>query len=214
MLPCLRRLPLGLSRAPARARPLSAAAPGPGPGPGLTHIDSKNRPSMVNIVGKAETVRTAHARCYVLVPAGDLRLVFEAAQREGDYKNKKGPILSTAVLAGIMGAKKTSDLIPLCHPLPLQDCALTIEYDQERARLQVDCIARTSGKTGVEMEALVGVSTAALCIYDMCKGLSHDIVISDTRLMSKTGGKRDFHRPSEPDAPAPAGNGDGDGNSV
>ena len=100
-------------------------------------------------------------------------------------------MFQTAILAGIMAAKKTSDLIPLCHPLPLDNCKIDIE-PLENQRVKILCSATTDHKTGVEMEALTGASVAALTLYDMCKALSHDIRIVDTRLISKTGGKRDF----------------------
>lgn len=160
----------------------------------LTHINADNQPSMVDISSKQASIRTAHARCYLLLP-DVLKKVFDKPMRDStDYYNKKGPILSTAILAGIQGAKKTSDLIPLCHPIPLEDCNITIEYDAKCSRLQVDCMTRTTSKTGVEMEALVGLSSAALCVYDMCKALTHDIVITEIKLISKTGGKKDFER--------------------
>lgn len=161
-------------------------------GDALSHIDKQNRPRMVDISTKHESIRTAHARCFVIVPTA-LKELFRSTIGQ-EYNNKKGPIISTSILAGILGAKKTSELIPLCHPVALEDCSITIEYNDPLSRLQIDCTTRTSSKTGVEMEALVGLSTTALCIYDMCKGLSHDIEITEMRLMSKTGGKRDFSR--------------------
>lgn len=174
------------SRSPTFRRLCSSA--------GLSHVGPDSRPTMVDISNKKETVRSAHARCYLLVP-NILKQVFdESADASAEYFNKKGPIFSTSILAGIQGAKKTSELIPLCHHVALDDCNISIEYDARHARLQVDCVTRTSSKTGVEMEALVGLSSAALCIYDMCKGLSHDIVITEMKLMSKIGGKKDFSR--------------------
>ncbi|MBS1563810.1 MAG: cyclic pyranopterin monophosphate synthase MoaC, partial [Bacteroidetes bacterium] len=105
----------------------------------------------------------------------------------------KGAVFQTAILAGIMAAKKTGDLIPLCHPLGLDNCRINITF-REPDELVIDCTAGISAKTGVEMEALVGASIAALTVYDMCKALSHDIVIKETRLIEKTGGKNDFKR--------------------
>jgi len=111
---------------------------------------------------------------------------------------KKGPVLSTAVVAGVMAVKKTSDLIPFCHPIPIEDCKISIEIkkhgEKEAAEgfihfLQIDCKVKTVGRTGVEMEALVGVSNTALCIYDMLKALSHDMKIDGICLVSKEGGK-------------------------
>ncbi|MBT8101047.1 MAG: cyclic pyranopterin monophosphate synthase MoaC, partial [Gammaproteobacteria bacterium] len=112
---------------------------------------------------------------------------------EGDEINsKKGPVFATAIIAGVMAAKKTHELIPFCHPLGLEKCDISIRLDGNKAKVRCRCKVRH--KTGVEMEALTGASVAALTIYDMCKALSHDIVISDTRLLSKSGGKQDFER--------------------
>lgn len=141
---------------------------------------------MVDVSGKATTSRTAVATCFV-------RLGEELISQmdNGELQNKKGPVLHTAILAGIMGTKKTSELIPLCHPLPLDSAKVTIvPHDPET--LLVTCTARTTGKTGVEMEALTGASTAALTLYDMCKAANPAIVISDLKLESKTGGKSDY----------------------
>ncbi len=107
----------------------------------------------------------------------------------------KGPVFATAIIAGVMAAKKTSELIPFCHPVSLEDCSIKIAIDDKNHHLVViDCISKTTHKTGVEMEALVGATNAALCIYDMLKAVSHDIRISDIKLMEKTGGKADFKR--------------------
>jgi len=111
----------------------------------------------------------------------------------GDIQTKKGSVFQTAVIAGIMAAKKTGDLIPLCHPLGLDNCSINIHLNEEH-EVVIDCTATITAKTGVEMEALVGASIAALTVYDMCKALSHDIVIKETKLMEKTGGKRDSKR--------------------
>jgi cyclic pyranopterin phosphate synthase len=102
----------------------------------------------------------------------------------------------TAIVAGVMASKKTHELIPFCHPLGLDNCKITIKMDDMR-RAVIDCHCRVHHKTGIEMEALTGATVAALTIYDMCKGLSHDIVIGQTRLVSKTGGKEDFHLDGE-----------------
>lgn len=107
----------------------------------------------------------------------------------------KGPVFSTAIVAGVLAAKKTSELIPFCHPIPLEDCSIKIDIDEKDSQqVVIDCIAKTSGKTGVEMEALVGASNAALCIYDMLKAISHDIRITNVCLMEKSGGKSHFKR--------------------
>ena len=153
----------------------------------LSHIDERNRPTMVDISEKSATDREAHARTVVELPAEVV-----AALDGDEIKTKKGPVFATAVIAGVMAAKKTHELIPFCHPLGLENCKITVEVDDQRAI--IDCRCKVHHKTGVEMEALTGASVAALTVYDMCKALSHDIVIGETRLMSKTGGKRDFTR--------------------
>jgi cyclic pyranopterin phosphate synthase len=153
----------------------------------LSHVDEKNRPAMVDVGGKAVTVREAHARSVVLLPREVL-----AALAGDEIQSKKGPVFATAIIAGVMAAKKTHELIPFCHPLGLDNCDVAIAIDGNRA--VIDCRCKVTHKTGVEMEALTGASVAALTVYDMCKALSHDIVIAETRLMMKTGGKQDFHR--------------------
>lgn len=143
---------------------------------------------MVDVTEKQVTHRTATARSVVALPAQ----VFELLAGN-DLQSKKGSVFQTAIIAGIMAAKKTGDLIPLCHPLGLDNCNVTIQINEQQ-EVVVDCTASITAKTGVEMEALVGASIAALTIYDMCKAMSHDIVIKETKLISKTGGKRDFKR--------------------
>lgn len=153
----------------------------------LSHVDERNRPTMVDVSKKIATDREAHARAIVKLPAE------VAAALDGDeITTKKGPVFATAIIAGVMAAKKTHELIPFCHPLGLDKCKITIDVTDQQA--VVDCRCKVHHKTGVEMEALTGASIAALTIYDMCKALSHDIVIGDVRLISKTGGKQDFHR--------------------
>ncbi len=153
----------------------------------LSHIDDRNRPTMVDVGSKAATDREAHAQTRVQLPAEVL-----AALSDGEIASKKGPVFATAIIAGVMAAKRTHELIPFCHPLGLENCKITIDVVESEA--VIDCRCRVHHKTGVEMEALTGASVAALTIYDMCKALSHDIVISQTRLMAKTGGKADFQR--------------------
>ena len=153
----------------------------------LSHVDDRNRPSMVDVGGKAVTEREAHARTVVVLPEAVL-----AALDGDEIQSKKGPVFATAIIAGVMAAKKTHELIPFCHPLGLDKCDIDIAIDGDRAL--IDCVCKVTHKTGVEMEALTGASVAALTVYDMCKALSHDIVIAETRLMMKTGGKKDFHR--------------------
>ena len=153
----------------------------------LSHLDARNRPTMVDIGGKPVTRRTAHAVAVVSLP----RPVAGRLQR-GEIITKKGAVLQAAVLAGIIGAKKTSELIPLCHPLPLEDCKIEITAPKHGRELVIHCRVATRAKTGVEMEALTGASVAALTVYDMAKALSHGIVIKEIRLLEKTGGKKDF----------------------
>ncbi len=153
----------------------------------LSHVDEKNRPKMVDVGDKTATSREAHARAVVVLPREVL-----AALDGDEIQSKKGPVFATAIIAGVMAAKKTHELIPFCHPLGLDNCDVAIVMDGDRA--VIDCRCKVTHKTGVEMEALTGASVAALTIYDMCKALSHDIVIGETRLMMKTGGKQDFHR--------------------
>ena len=143
---------------------------------------------MVDVGEKTVSRRTAVARSIVSLPAEVLEKL-----TNGDIQTKKGSVFQTAVIAGIMGAKKTGDLIPLCHPLGLDNCRINIRLNVLQ-EVVIDCAATITAKTGVEMEALVGASIAALTVYDMCKALSHDIVIKETKLMEKTGGKRDFKR--------------------
>ncbi len=154
----------------------------------FSHLDKHGNPSMVDVGAKQESQRTAHARTIVIL--GDE--IMDQLE-SGDIQTKKGPVFQTAILAGIMAAKKTSDLIPLCHPLSLDKCHVEITVNEAR-EVVIDCTAKISSKTGVEMEALTGATIAALTVYDMCKAFSHDIVIKETKLMSKTGGKRDFKR--------------------
>jgi cyclic pyranopterin phosphate synthase len=154
--------------------------------PQLSHVDAANRPAMVDVSGKAITLRTAAARARVqLPPAVRARIV------DGDIATAKGPVFQTAIIAGTMAAKRTHELIPFCHPLGLTGCRIGIAVDAA-GDVVIDCEARVEHRTGVEMEALTGATVAALTVYDMCKALSHDIVISDVRLLAKTGGKSDF----------------------
>jgi cyclic pyranopterin phosphate synthase len=153
----------------------------------FSHIDAKGQPAMVNVGGKPVTRRTAHAVAIVSLPDALAGLV-----RDGEIATKKGPVFQTAILAGVMGAKRTSELIPLCHPLPLDDCQIEIVPDAEKGEVAIHCRVETHGKTGVEMEALTGASVAALTLYDMGKAVSHGIVIKELRLLEKTGGKNDY----------------------
>ncbi len=154
----------------------------------FTHLDKAGNPAMVDVGEKQASRRMARARAVVVL--GD-EIMGRLEQEE--IHTRKGPVFQTAILAGIMGSKKTGELIPLCHPLGLDNCQVDIHVNEAR-EVVIDCTARITAKTGVEMEALTGATVAALTIYDMCKAFSHDIVIKETRLMEKTGGKRDFKR--------------------
>jgi cyclic pyranopterin phosphate synthase len=153
----------------------------------LTHVDKANRPTMVDVGDKAVTTRTASARARVVFPA-------DAVVRSGEaLRTKKGPVFDTAIIAGVMAAKRTHHLIPFCHPLPIEDCKIEIAWGAPN-EVVIECSVRATHKTGVEMEALTGASVAALTIYDMCKALTHGIEIRDVALLSKTGGKRDYRK--------------------
>jgi cyclic pyranopterin monophosphate synthase len=152
----------------------------------FSHLDTEGNPGMVDVSEKLITVRYAHARALVILPEKVISLI-----KDGDIQTKKGGVFQTAIIAGTMGAKKTSELIPLCHPLGLDSCKITILISPEN-EVVIDCKTKLEAKTGVEMEALTGASVAALTIYDMCKAFSHDIVIKEIRLIEKTGGKSDF----------------------
>jgi len=152
----------------------------------FSHLDAQGNPTMVDVGSKNISRRTATARSIVVLN-DEILSHFEG----DDIKTKKGPVFQTAIIAGVMAAKQTSNLIPLCHPLPLDNCKMKIELNDQR-EVVIECTASVSAKTGVEMEALTGASVAALTIYDMCKAFSHHIVIKETRLLEKTGGKQDF----------------------
>ncbi len=153
----------------------------------LSHLDSDGDITMVDVSGKMATTREACAFGQVVFPA-DIYQQIKAA----DGMTKKGSITQTAHIAGIMAAKRTHDLIPLCHPLPLDKIGLTFEYDDSQNSITVTATVKVSHKTGVEMEALTAVSVACLTIYDMTKAISHDIIINNIHLMNKTGGKSDY----------------------
>lgn len=154
----------------------------------FTHLDAEGNPSMVDVSEKKITKRTARARAIVVLN-DEILSHFE----NNDIKTKKGSVFQIAIVAGVMAAKRTGDLIPLCHPLGLENCQIDIVLNEKR-EVVIDCTASLTAKTGVEMEALTGASVAALTIYDMCKAFSHDIEIKSVKLMEKTGGKRDFKR--------------------
>jgi cyclic pyranopterin phosphate synthase len=151
----------------------------------FTHIKENGQPGMVDVSMKAITLRTATAQSIVCLPQ-DIVAKFN----NGEIIAPKGAVIQTAIIAGIMAAKKTGELIPLCHPIGLDDCMVSIQLKNDE--LIIQCTTRVTAKTGVEMEALVGATLAALTIYDMCKAMSHEIIIKETKLIKKTGGKKDF----------------------
>uniref|UniRef100_A0AAX7UQB0 Molybdenum cofactor biosynthesis protein 1 n=1 Tax=Astatotilapia calliptera TaxID=8154 RepID=A0AAX7UQB0_ASTCA len=156
----------------------------------LTHTDAQGRATMVDVGGKLPTCRTAVACATVSLGPTAFRLL-------RDNQLAKGDALTVAQLAGIMASKQTSTLIPLCHPLPLDHTSVTFHLDELLNAVVITATCRTTGRTGVEMEALTTASVTALTVYDMCKAVSHDIIITDIKLVSKTGGEKDFHRHSK-----------------
>ncbi|ORJ21064.1 molybdenum cofactor biosynthesis protein C [Rouxiella silvae] len=148
----------------------------------LTHINASGEAHMVDVSAKAETVREARAEAYVSMAASTLAMIVK-----GDHH--KGDVFATARIAGIQAAKKTWDLIPLCHPLLLTKVEVKLEAQPEFNRVRIESLCRLSGKTGVEMEALTAASVAALTIYDMCKAVQKDMVLGPIRLLEKRGGK-------------------------
>jgi cyclic pyranopterin monophosphate synthase len=157
----------------------------------FSHLDAERRPTMVDVSDKNASKRTAVAEARVIFPPQ-----VAAAIRESGLKSSKGPIFDTAIVAGVMGAKRTHELIPFCHPLGLENCHIAIDLDGDSAVIR--CTVSVHHKTGVEMEALTGASIAALTVYDMCKAMSHDIVISELRLLTKDGGKSGYVRKASP----------------
>jgi cyclic pyranopterin monophosphate synthase len=152
----------------------------------LTHIDTHGRPAMVDVSAKAVTSRAATAECRVKFP------VAVAVQlRKNGLKSAKGGVVDTAIVAGTLAVKRTHELIPFCHPLPIDGIRFGIDWRGER-ELEIVCTVNTTHRTGVEMEALTGATVAALTVYDMCKALSHAIVLGPAKLRGKRGGKRDF----------------------
>ena len=148
----------------------------------FTHLDDKGRVRMVDVTAKKATDRRAVARGFVKMQSATLEKIV-------DRKIKKGNVLETARIAGVMAAKRTADLIPMCHPLNLTHISVDFHPDDSRSGIQIEATARLVGQTGVEMEALTAVSTAALTIYDMCKSYDRQMTISDIHLAEKTGGK-------------------------
>ena len=155
---------------------------------GFSHLDEDNLPKMVNVGDKTPSRRKAKARAEMFLGAEIMALL-----SEGELTTKKGPVFHTAILAGIQAVKNTSNLIPLCHPLPIQGIDIDIEQIDGEG-ISITCSVDTEGKTGVEMEALTGASISALTVYDMCKAISQDMIIREVRLVEKTGGKSDIKK--------------------
>jgi cyclic pyranopterin phosphate synthase len=154
----------------------------------LTHVDDAGHPRMVDVGAKLPTRREAVAEVRVRFPSG----VAKALRAQG-LRSAKGPVIDTAIIAGTMAVKRTHELIPFCHPLPLENCRIEIDF-ATKTELLIRCTVALTHKTGVEMEALTGASIAALTVYDMCKALSHEIVIDGLHLVEKSGGKRHVKR--------------------
>lgn len=155
----------------------------------LTHLDDAGRPAMVDVSAKPVTVREARAECRVRFPPK-----VAAELRKSGLKTAKGAVIDTAVIAGTMAVKRTHELIPFCHPLPIDGCRFDVAWAGDSV-LRIECAVKTAHRTGVEMEAMTGASIAALTVYDMCKALSHAIVIGPAKLLAKRGGKRDVGTP-------------------
>lgn len=149
---------------------------------GLTHFDGKGDAHMVDVSGKAVTDRVASAACHIKMAPETFDIISES-------RAKKGDVLSVARLAGIMGAKRTADLIPLCHPLPIAKVAVELTLDPDLPGVQIEATVKTTGQTGVEMEALTAASTAALTVYDMAKAVDRAMEIGGLRVILKDGGK-------------------------
>jgi cyclic pyranopterin monophosphate synthase len=156
----------------------------------LTHLDESGRARMVDVSAKGETIRVATARGRVLMRPETLALIRRGGMSKGD-------VLAVAQVAGVLGAKRTSDLIPLCHPLPISGVDLQFELDEAASAVEISATARVVGKTGVEMEALTAVGVAALTVYDMCKAVDKEMVIDRVRLVHKLGGKSGEYRRAE-----------------
>lgn len=157
----------------------------------FSHIDADARPTMVDVSEKIVTRRSAVAQTRVVFP----RQVSDALRAQ-QFNTPKGPVFQTAIIAGTMAAKRTHELIPFCHPLGIESCKLAIEMDGDEAVIR--CTVSVHHKTGVEMEALTGATVAALTIYDMCKAMSHEIVLAETKLVQKRGGKSDWTHTDAP----------------
>ncbi len=153
----------------------------------LSHVDKSGNPAMVDVSAKAITRRMARAQATVHLGKEILSQL-----RDEELVTKKGPVFQTAIIAGVMGAKRTASLIPFCHSIGLDDCQIQIRVKGTKAVIESQAVV--NARTGVEMEAMTAVTVAALTVYDMCKALSHDIVLEEIKLLEKTGGKKDFKR--------------------
>ncbi|WP_067702518.1 cyclic pyranopterin monophosphate synthase MoaC [Erwinia sp. ErVv1] len=158
----------------------------------LTHINAAGEAHMVDVSAKTESVREARAEAFVVMHADTLQMIIDGSHHKGD-------VFATARIAGIQAAKRTWELIPLCHPLLLSKVEVTLTADVARQRVRIESLCRVTGKTGVEMEALTAASVAALTIYDMCKAVQKDISIEHCRLLSKSGGKSGDFRAADHD---------------
>ena len=154
--------------------------------PVLSHIDHEQKPTMVDVSNKLPTLRQAFAKTVIMFPEEMVEFLNQV-----EIIAPKGPVFATAIIAGTMAAKKTAELIPFCHPIMISSCKIEVHWISKQ-KCELWCIVKTNGQTGVEMEALTGCTVAALTVYDMCKALSHHIIISETRLMEKSGGKHQF----------------------
>jgi cyclic pyranopterin phosphate synthase len=164
----------------------------------LTHVDRAGRPRMVDVTDKPATARRAVAEAFVAMSDESLGMVIDGG-------NQKGDVMTVAELAGVMGGKRTADLIPLCHPIPLTDLVVAITPDRAAGGLRIRAEAATTASTGVEMEALTAASVAALTVYDMVKGVERGVEVRSIRLLEKSGGKSgDWRRDADGDAPRPA----------
>ena len=152
----------------------------------FTHINDKNQPKMVDVSDKEITKRVATAKATMFL--GEQLL---SQFKDAELQTKKGPVFQTAIVSGIQAVKKTADIIPMCHPLPVSGVDISIDLADE-AHIEIFCTVKIEGKTGVEMEALTGVTTAALTVYDMCKAISKNMLIKEVQLIEKRGGKTDI----------------------
>ena len=151
----------------------------------ITHLNKKNKPKIVDISKKKQTIRVAEAQ-------GIVQFSKKTFKEISSFKSKKGEIINTAVIAGIIGAKKTSEIIPLCHNILIESIDIDIRSINSKNIFIITCSVKSSGKTGVEMEALNGVSVACLTVYDMCKSIDKKIIIKNIKLLKKSGGKTNF----------------------